>query len=98
MLAQRRVRRAEEEADHHHQVVLGTGDRPWQVLVLATVAVEESQRWPCVGSSNGSMSSVIRVGGSSKEAMYSVLSDFGRKVIAAVIALTFRRVANDVSP
>ncbi len=40
---QYRMRRAEQQADHHHQIILGTGDRPGKVLIRSVVAVEESQ-------------------------------------------------------
>ena len=41
--SQRRVGRAMQEADHHHQVVFGAGDRPRQVLVLVVLTVKEGQ-------------------------------------------------------
>ena len=35
--------RAVQQREHYHQIVLGTGDRPRQVLVLLVKAVEERQ-------------------------------------------------------
>ena len=35
--------RAEQQADHHHQIVLLAGDGPRKVLVLVIIAVEEGQ-------------------------------------------------------